>query len=122
MIVKTKFEENNGLNKVGYVEELYFNIPYILRFGRAFNRFDLLNTNFMTLCSSTEKWSKGICILSQKKRQNSSIGLLLNLSVFKKRSTFLSLDIGLSIGADSAACSCYSRMVLIILSQSLCMV
>ena len=27
-----KFEQNNGLNKVGYVEELYFNIPYILNF------------------------------------------------------------------------------------------
>ena len=27
-----KFEQNNGLNKVGYVEELYFNIPYILLF------------------------------------------------------------------------------------------
>ena len=34
-----------------------------LRFGRAFNSFDLLNTSFITLCSSTERWSNGICMI-----------------------------------------------------------
>ena len=65
----------------------YFHNNYFpfLRFGKAFSNLERLNTSFITLCSSTERWSNGICISSQKKRQNSSIGLLLNLRVCKKR-------------------------------------
>lgn len=76
---------------------------FVLRFGRAFSNLERLNTSFITLCSSTERWSNGICISSQKKRQNSSIGLLLNLSVCKIRCTFLLLDMGRSTGVDLAA-------------------